>query len=82
MKLVDSYYKGKKLLFDLADDPGEMNDLADSQPETVKRLSGLLAAWDKNNKTPLWLDPHGENCRKEKAECQAAIDAASQGEKK
>ena len=34
------------LLFDLANDPGERNDLAARQPERVARLKQLLLAWE------------------------------------
>lgn len=79
-KLVDSVYKGKKLLFDLQTDPWERQDLAEQQPETVERLTRLIQRWDEQNMPPRWLDPHGANVRKEEAARQEAIDAASRGE--
>lgn len=35
----------KKLLFNLADDPGELHDLADKEPEKVKELEAELRAY-------------------------------------
>jgi arylsulfatase A-like enzyme len=38
----------QQLLFDLARDPGERNDLAAQQPEIVKRLKAQIEAWEKD----------------------------------
>ncbi|EMI45603.1 sulfatase [Rhodopirellula sp. SWK7] len=80
-KLVYSIYKGKHLLFDLANDPWERNDLAEQQPEKVERLVALYREWDAGLVEPKWGDPHGANIGKEEGRRQAAVDAASRGEK-
>ncbi|PQO46761.1 sulfatase-like hydrolase/transferase [Blastopirellula marina] len=82
MKLVFSSYKNRKLLFDLASDPYEQHDLAAERPAEVERLWGLIQKWDEGNIEPRWLDPHGPNVRKEEADRQQVLDAASRGERK
>ncbi|MGB7325466.1 MAG: sulfatase-like hydrolase/transferase, partial [Rubripirellula sp.] len=81
LKLVQSGYKGRSLLFDLANDPWEHHDLASQQPETVARLNKLIQNWDAKNVSPKWLDAHGPNVRSEEESRQKAIDAASRGER-
>jgi arylsulfatase A-like enzyme len=81
-KLVDSAYKGKKLLFNLKSDPYEINDLAPTRADLVSKLSAQYAEWEKNMLPPKWLDPHGVNVRKEEAARQAEVDAAHRGESK
>lgn len=80
-KLVFSVYKNKHLLFDLSADPWERNDLAAGQPEIVKRMQTLYSDWSDEMVEPKWLDPHGPNVRKEEAKRQAAVEAASRGDK-
>jgi hypothetical protein len=41
-----------KMLFDLAADPGEKNNLAAAHPEVVAKMEALYAAWDAGNKSP------------------------------
>jgi arylsulfatase A-like enzyme len=43
--LVDG---GQLLLYDLAKDPGERNDLAAGHPEIVRSLQQLLAEWERD----------------------------------
>ncbi|SMP43770.1 Arylsulfatase A [Neorhodopirellula lusitana] len=81
LKLVQSAYKNRTLLFDLSEDVGERVDLAQQQPETVERLSLLIRDWDAGNIKPIWLDPHGANVHKEEAAREKAINAASRGQK-
>ena len=81
-KLVFSKYKNKHLLFDLEKDPWERDDLAERFPATVKRLTSLHENWSAELMSPKWLDPHGPNVRKEASKRQAAVDAASKGQKK
>ena len=80
-KLVYSIYKGKHLLFDLAADPWERNDIAAQNPATVKRLTALYEGWRGGLVEPKWLDPHGANVLKEEQKRQATVNAASRGEK-
>ncbi len=42
LKLIESDLGGRKLLFDLRSDPGELRDLSESRSDDVQRLSGLL----------------------------------------
>ena len=44
-KLIEWYEDGSLELFNLRDDPGEKNNLADANPEKVKALRARLAAW-------------------------------------
>jgi arylsulfatase A-like enzyme len=81
-KLVLSAYKARKLLFDLDADPYEQRDLATDQGEIVDRLTAAYDRWAKDMKPPLWLDPHGANIRKEETARQAAVDAASRGDRR
>ncbi|MGI9470786.1 MAG: sulfatase [Rubripirellula sp.] len=81
LKLVKSGYKTGELLFDLANDPWEQNNLAAEQPETVERLEQLIHRWDADNVEPKWIDAHGVNVRKEESERQKAIQAASRGDR-
>lgn len=45
LKLIEFYENGRRELFNVANDTGESNNLAESRPEIVKELAGLLAAW-------------------------------------
>ena len=64
-KLYKSAYKGKTLLFNLAEDPFERLDIADRHPELVKELVDTYQEWDAQNIPPGWFDPHRENVMKE-----------------
>jgi len=44
-KLVEYYEDGRRELFQLADDPGENNDLSTTHPERVAQLAKLLDQW-------------------------------------
>ena len=44
-KLHEFYEDGTVELYDLASDPGERNDLAESLPEKAEQLCTLLASW-------------------------------------
>ena len=46
-KLVERYEDGRVHLYDLANDIGELNDLAKSQPERVAEMRADLHAWYK-----------------------------------
>ncbi|MGJ8643531.1 MAG: sulfatase-like hydrolase/transferase [Luteolibacter sp.] len=46
-------------LYNLKDDLGEMNNLADAYPEKVQSMKALWMEWDKDKKPPLWSG--GEN---------------------
>lgn len=46
---------GKTELFDLADDPGEKNDLAAQNPDVVRDLEARLLAYAKQQKMSEWL---------------------------
>ena len=47
-KLIEYYENNTVQLFNLKKDPSEQNDLSKTEPETVKKLRGLLQAWRKN----------------------------------
>ena len=80
-KLVFSRYKERNLLFDLARDPYEQQDLAAEKPEKVEQLTRLYETWSESMVTPHWLDPHGPNVRKEEAARQEAVQRASWGDR-
>ncbi len=44
-KLIEWYEDGSVELFNLADDPGETNDLAGAEPAKLAELKAALAAW-------------------------------------
>ena len=44
-KLLDYFENGTAQLFDLANDIGEQNDLAGTQPEVVNKLRAMLKTW-------------------------------------
>jgi len=46
-KLVERYEDGRVHLYNIKDDIGERNDIADQHPEVVKRLRSELHAWYK-----------------------------------
>ncbi len=80
-KMIRSGYKEKFLLFNLANDPYEMHDLAEEMPEKLAELKGLYAEWNKENIPMKWSDPHPENVRKEEQNRQSIINRAFAGEK-
>ncbi len=82
MKLVDSRYKDRKMLFDLRNDPWEREDLSQRRPDEVDRLSAMIGNWDSKLIAPLWGDAHGANVIKEEEKRLKAINAASRGERK
>lgn len=56
LKLV--WFQGEgPMLFDLAADVGESNDLATKRQDDVKRLSEKLAAWEGELQEPRWRSP-------------------------
>lgn len=67
-KLVKPGWKDTFELYDLAQDPSEANDLASSDPQTVRRLSAAYEAWDQANTDPKWTDPHKQNVAREMQE--------------
>ncbi len=44
------------LLFNLADDPGERENLADQHPQRVAQLKAKLSAWEKDLAPPRWTE--------------------------
>lgn len=55
MKLVTKKKNSVKELYNLQEDLGEENDLADAFPEEVKRLDSLRQNWDKQLIDPIFL---------------------------
>ena len=58
MKLVQ-HERQLPELYDLAADIGEKNNLASAQPETVKKLEALRAAWNSQLIAPVFKGPAG-----------------------
>lgn len=46
--------ESKQLLFDLDNDPGERNDLAERHPEKVAELRKLWSEWNQELVKPAW----------------------------
>lgn len=44
-KLIEFYERGRRELFNLAQDPGESTNLIDREPERAEKMAGRLAAW-------------------------------------
>jgi arylsulfatase A-like enzyme len=76
-KLVKPHIDTAPRLHNLAQDPGEQNDLAAQNPDKVKQLQALWDAWNANNEPPRWIDTrwngdgakekkHGKNAGKKK----------------
>ena len=51
-KLIYNMWDGQKQLFDLGSDPGELNDIAEQNPQVVDKLFSRLEAWMKENHLP------------------------------
>ncbi|MCB9849436.1 MAG: sulfatase [Phycisphaerales bacterium] len=49
---------GRRELYDLLEDPGELNNLVDQLPAEAQRLADYLTAW--HEQTPLFKPPAGE----------------------
>lgn len=52
---------GPPLLFNLKDDIGEKNDLAQKQPKKLKELQGAFAHWAGEMKPPKWIRQDASN---------------------
>ncbi|MFY0607692.1 MAG: sulfatase [Cyclobacteriaceae bacterium] len=78
-KLIWSGYKQKYLLFDLAIDPYEQNNLAAEMPDKVNELAQAFDNWNEGTIPAKWQDPHAENVLKEESKRQGWIDAAAKG---
>ena len=82
MKLVYSGYTERFFLFDLEQDPYEMNDLSEKMPEKVSQLNAMYKEWTKGTVSSKWQDPHAANVLKEQEALEEAIKKASAGERK
>ena len=47
-KLIDFYYQGRVELYDLANDPGEHNNIAAQKPEIVEKMMTRIGEWRKD----------------------------------
>jgi arylsulfatase A-like enzyme len=67
-KLVKPSLADEPMLFDLAADAGESNNLAADQPERVKQLTALWQRWNEGNLPPRWDDArwNGAEARRER----------------
>lgn len=52
-------------LYNLADDIGESDNLAEKEPEKLKEIAAAWTEWDKDNAEPLWI-PAARNAKKKK----------------
>ncbi|MHC4171535.1 MAG: sulfatase [Planctomycetota bacterium] len=52
-KLIEFFEDGKVELYNLADDIGEKNNLAEIMPDKVKELHGILIKWRKSVRAPI-----------------------------
>jgi len=53
-KLISDARTGSRVLYDLAQDPYETNDLAEQEPARVDALERALRAWESSLVGPLW----------------------------
>ena len=60
MKLIERYEDGRIHLFDLNNDPGERNDIAEMNPKTVLSMRTKLHKWYKQVNAK-FLQPKGSN---------------------
>jgi len=60
-KLVHSPRDAATMLFNLKDDMGEKNDLAQKNPEKLKELEAIYAAWDKQMMPAQWVRQDARN---------------------
>ncbi len=56
-KLVKAHVNSRPLLFNLAQDLGEKQDLASREPAKARELQALWDAWNAGNEAPRWIDP-------------------------
>lgn len=54
-KLTHIPQQGGTMLFNLRDDIGEKNNLADSQPDKLRELEAAFAEWEKGTQKPKWI---------------------------
>ncbi len=57
-KLMEFFEDGRFELYDLREDIGETRNLADSMPEKVKELHGIMLAWRKEINAPVPSEPN------------------------
>ena len=57
-KLFHDFESGKKELYNLAKDIGEINDLSEQKPELADSLYQLLDKWRRDNKAVMMTDPN------------------------
>jgi len=72
-KLIEFFEDGKLELYDLRDDIGEANDLADQMPEKVEELRAVMEAWRAavNAPVPSALNPEFDAAARREAESRA-----------
>ncbi len=76
-KLLKPSIDDQPKLFNLANDPGEKNDLAAKEPAKAKELQKLWDEWNAKNEPPRWIDERWNGLdQKAKAEQRAAKKAA------
>jgi len=80
-KLVNQHLKAL-CLFDMVKDPYEQKNLFEQEPEQAEILQLLYEAWNSDNVSPLWDDPHIENVEKQEVERLQHLEKANRGEKK
>ncbi len=64
-KLVKTYYQDEYMLFNLKQDPIEMNDIACANQDLVKKMEAEYKKWDAQMMQPRWVDGHEPNQRKD-----------------
>lgn len=62
-KLVVEPNQGDPMLFNLADDVGEQNDLAKSMPDKLQEIVAIYEAWDKQMKPARWVRQDQRNAQ-------------------
>jgi len=57
-KLIEFFETGRVELYNLADDPGEANDLSAARPELARRMYARLRAWQTQTRAPRPTEPN------------------------
>jgi arylsulfatase A-like enzyme len=78
-KLLKPSIDDKPMLFNLAADPGEKNDLAAKEPARAAALQKLWDEWNAKNEPPRWIDERWNGLEQKAASEKRAAKKAAKG---
>jgi arylsulfatase A-like enzyme len=78
-KLLKPSIDDKPMLFNLAADPGEKNDLAAKEPAKAAALQKLWDEWNAKNEPPRWIDERWNGLEQKAASEKRAAKKAAKG---